>query len=768
MKRILTLVLCWLISFEAFAISGTNFNFNVGKTSKVAGGYVTSLNKVDGSFENGATGWVASSGTIVPTASTEFQGNFKGVWAGTGTGTLDLQWTATASNTYEASVMFRSPVADSDHYICAYVGTTETGCALVDGQDYTPNTIRTIKVVADSAMSSAFYLRLKHTGTDAFSVEVDDGKIQPWTPEMGQTTITEAVQYKNYTSGTTGGIKFTTKEEGLSDNSKVISDDNSGSYTKFTFIQNSKGTATLNWNSSATTTTFYVRHYNSAGTLLKEVSSGRTSAINSNVPYTFKASAGDYILAAASDIPTTPLNFSITATAIRDNVVTTYSEDSVGEILYSINSTPKNGFISAQGSIIGNTSGTHQGSTYYNLYKYAWTYAVTTAGEPFVISSAKGASYDADWAAGKTIKIDYSGLFPRASGGNAGAVGAKQLDAFQGHYHITKAYGSAPYTGFGYANSNGASTNLSEGSAGTPQVFEPKTDGPSGPPRTSNETRPINSALYAYIRYAVSQPTLLALPTSKIDKFTAKGNASGVISDETVDWINGNCTYGSSSWTCNFNSNLFSIAPTCEIQNSASSVSGGTGITSVSTSSITFVIWNSGSGSQQPFNLVCHRSGSDYTAPGVFVGNVAKNQVAIIQYRGNGTRTTLSNTHVAMPLTTVKGDSTIVSIASNQFTLQAGEYEIESFMNLGLVSGDIYSYLFNITDSQEIDRLPVASGQNGSWIPMKSSVKISTSSLKSFELRAYTNSGGNGLIGTNSPYPNDLNGFIKITKLNGQ
>ena len=502
MKRILTLVLCWLISFEAFAVTGTNFNFNVGKTSKVAGGYVTSLNKVDGSFENGTTGWSASVGTITATASTEFQGNFKGVWAGTGTGTIDLQWTATASNTYEASVMFRSPVADSDHYICAYVGTTETGCTLIDGPDYAVGTIRTVKVVADSVMSSAFYLRLKHTGSDAFSVEVDNGKIQPWTPEMGQTVEQESITYTGYTSKNPSNyVKFKTilKDSG----SVIVEDNNTGDHTKFTIKRKSLVNVVGGVAYSGTTNhTVSIIHFNSSGTRIIEQQNVGTYSVAT--PHTIEANIGDYFVVYCNNV--TPIDdvttiFSITATAIRDNVVTTYSEDSVGEILYSINSTPKNGFISAQGSIIGNTSGTHQGSTYYNLYKYAWTYAVTTAGEPFVISSAKGASYDADWAAGKTIKIDYSGLFPRASGGNAGAVGAKQMDAFQDHNHT-----------YSFVGGSGGTLDVGSGAAYPRQVAA---TGLASSGRTATETRSINSALYAYIRYAVSQPTLLALPTSK-------------------------------------------------------------------------------------------------------------------------------------------------------------------------------------------------------------------------------------------------------------
>lgn len=90
--RFLNLILILLMWTEAvFAVSTTDNNKVVGKTLKVALEYVTSMSKIDGSFESGNTGWVSSVGTITPTASTEFQGNYKGLWSATGTGTLDLQ-----------------------------------------------------------------------------------------------------------------------------------------------------------------------------------------------------------------------------------------------------------------------------------------------------------------------------------------------------------------------------------------------------------------------------------------------------------------------------------------------------------------------------------------------------------------------------------------------------------------------------------------------------------------------------------------------------
>jgi len=193
--RFLNLILILLMWTEAvFAVSTTDNNKVVGKTLKVALEYVTSMSKIDGSFESGNTGWVASVGTITPTASTEFQGNYKGLWSATGTGTLDLQWTATASNTYEASAIVSVGAADSDHYVCAVVNGVETGCTLFDGPNYTPNKQIKVSVVADSVKGASFYLRIKHTGTDAFNLSIDDGKIQPWTPQVIGTATSSVVQ----------------------------------------------------------------------------------------------------------------------------------------------------------------------------------------------------------------------------------------------------------------------------------------------------------------------------------------------------------------------------------------------------------------------------------------------------------------------------------------------------------------------------------------------------------------------------------------------
>ena len=106
-----------------------------------------------------------------------------------------------------------------------------------------------------------------------------------------------------------------------------------------------------------------------------------------------------------------------------------YATDRIGEVIFSSNATAPSGFISALGSSIGQSGSgaTFTGDSYYALYEHAWNIPglTTTAGAPYRISSAKGASALADWQANKTITIDYATneLFIRAKGSarNAGS-----------------------------------------------------------------------------------------------------------------------------------------------------------------------------------------------------------------------------------------------------------------------------------------------------------------------------------------------------------
>lgn len=206
----------------------------------------------------------------------------------------------------------------------------------------------------------------------------------------------------------------------------------------------------------------------------------------------------------------------------------------VGGIEISLSGDTPDGFIPAMGESIGNagSGADFEGDIYRTLFNKCWDIADTDADSIYVISSAKGASASADWAAGKTITIDHTkngGMFFRSitSGRDAGSY---QEDAFQGHFHTSSGYtnstggGVVPYAGTG-------------GSTGIDNFAEtPTTDGVNGTPRTADETRSKNVAYYVYIRYSARE-AVYKLATPK----------KALISEEYAAGVSGQNT--SSSYT---------------------------------------------------------------------------------------------------------------------------------------------------------------------------------------------------------------------------
>ena len=193
MKKIIVLLL-FVFSNFVFAVSGNVKSQNMGTVVKDYN-FATSLNVLDGSFEKGvSSAWLASTGSLAAVQSSEFQGFYKGTWTGTGAATLDARWTATASNTYELSAQVRT--SQGDFQVCAYVNGAETGC-----KAFTATNISKVSVIASSWLGSSFYLRLKHTGSDAFSIDVDDGKIEPWSPNYVNTVSMSSLELRTI-SGT--------------------------------------------------------------------------------------------------------------------------------------------------------------------------------------------------------------------------------------------------------------------------------------------------------------------------------------------------------------------------------------------------------------------------------------------------------------------------------------------------------------------------------------------------------------------------------------
>lgn len=104
--------------------------------------------------------------------------------------------------------------------------------------------------------------------------------------------------------------------------------------------------------------------------------------------------------------------------------------------------------------------------------------------------------------------------------------------------------------------------------------------------------------------------------------FSAKVSVAGVVSDENLDWISGNCS-GSTPYTCTFNASIFTVAPNCTVTNS-----GGaqhfSALGSVTASSLvvnTFL--DNGTATSQQFHIKCQKAGVDFKAKQAITGFMA-------------------------------------------------------------------------------------------------------------------------------------------------
>ncbi len=114
-----------------------------------------------------------------------------------------------------------------------------------------------------------------------------------------------------------------------------------------------------------------------------------------------------------------------------------------------------------------------------------------------------------------------------------------------------------------------------------------------------------------------------------VDTFSAYVSG-GVVSNENVDWINGNCTLsgtGSRRATCTLNSIGITSGMTC-VASGLTAVSGvfdAASVNVVSTSSTTLTIdtaqSSDGIGTTKPFGVVCQKQGEDFVATRNIVGS---------------------------------------------------------------------------------------------------------------------------------------------------
>jgi hypothetical protein len=102
------------------------------------------------------------------------------------------------------------------------------------------------------------------------------------------------------------------------------------------------------------------------------------------------------------------------------------------------------------------------------------------------------------------------------------------------------------------------------------------------------------------------------------DTFSAKMTDTGVISDENLDWINGNCSLtGTSLRNCTFKTGIFTTAPNCQVVSvtcESSNCGNDSVISAVSSTTLSIAGYKNDNTalSRVPTHIMCQKTGSDY------------------------------------------------------------------------------------------------------------------------------------------------------------
>jgi hypothetical protein len=197
----------------------------------------------------------------------------------------------------------------------------------------------------------------------------------------------------------------------------------------------------------------------------------------------------------------------VSAWAMVSQPTAAVASGDVGDIKFTVLSTPPTGWLKANGQTIGDGSsgGTSRANAdTANLFSALWAGSTNTElpiQDGTGAGSTRGVSAAADFAAHKRLPLpDARGRALRATSDGASLDSSRanlsaQADALQGfHVKVT-------------LNTNFGGTGIpamEDGTATTPTDFEsggPITDGTNGTPRVANETRMANLAAYAIIRF---------------------------------------------------------------------------------------------------------------------------------------------------------------------------------------------------------------------------------------------------------------------------
>ena len=538
----------------------------------------------------------------------------------------------------------------------------------------------------------------------------------------------EYVGYSGYLSGTSGGLKLKTKDA-ISNNSSIISDDNSGSYTKFTVLRKSYVTVsaaiTLN---SLSTPSCNIWYYNSAGTVLRQINM-QSTAWNQTGAFSTVAAPGDYFFisnsGSSNDSVTT--NFQITAIAESPAVLV---QGSAGSDWTAYTPTFQ-GF----GTPTGVECFWRKNGSNIDL-RCKFTSGTATSVEARV--GLPGGYTSAD-----TTKIPSVSI--------AGAV-ARSTSSLNLYNNIALIEPNVTYITFGEQLNNLANITKISDAAG---YFG------TGLTLSFFASVPIQG---------LSSVTTVALPAGKVNDFSAiignNGTAS-IVSQGPTQFIQSVSRTSTGVVAITFVPGFFTVAPSVVVSSETYMQFN----TTVTTSGFSAYL-RTNTGTLEDDNLQIHvsRQGSDASTGSVYVGNVTPEQVCrISDQKASGTNggTFTSGSWQTRTLNTVEGDTSFVTLSANQITLPPGKYNIFAKAP-GYVIGFNKAKLYSITDSADVimgtSEYSVASVTNASTL----SGTLNLSATKTYELRHYcTTTGSSNGFGQSAVTGGTVEVFsdILITKL---
>lgn len=556
---------------------------------------------------------------------------------------------------------------------------------------------------------------------------------------------TEGISYTGYISGTTSGVKFKTKDTARSNNSLVISDDNSGSFTKFTVLRPCITTVTASGYHASGNAYIELRHYDSSGSIIRfypTQSSGSTYGTTSTEG--IKSNTGDYFIVStdAALVDGTYTNFSITAIAESPAILAAGYEkseswsvsqvqssltDRSGELEFALGTATitKNGQASTSTVLTGNTSG-------------------------LIYAQDDSGSTRTRFYAARNCQVNIVAQAVLTSSGDLMILYKNGTAIIYGGYTSGTSQTAAIVTSI-YMN------------AGDYITF-----GPSGSVTNSTPVAIIQ------INAVDAKPyTTVALPAGKVNDFSAVIAASGSITSQgPTQFIQSINHSGNGIWAITFVPGFFSATPAI----TASDATGGAYIMSfgsISTSGVTMYSSARGTGTltDTNFNILVSRQGSDASTGSVYVGNVTPEQVCrISDQKSSGTAggTFTAGAWQTRTLNTIEGDTSFASLSSNQITLQPGTYVINASATAWRVDENKLK-LYDITNSADkiLGSNSISGSTDGTQVESSLAGKISITSSTIYELRHYckTTQASNGFGTIMTIGVNELYAQVNIRKL---